>query len=246
MRVLVVVTVRWWWCWWGSVGGGVVLGAQSLPACEPGSTPHLRHSLLPPSSSLPKLSQASLRTIIIFTITTPLSKSQVFLMMRACVSRSGDQGSHRSRPRVSNIIHMCACACAGWKIPDPKYHVAYSVGFHSLTVTICQQRNRVTKTLKNIINMHEYWVTNIRSSKKSKKTHNLKFWSLMISFCPKVKRNFKERCLLWQSPTFIVWSCYVNCASWVSPLFVITASIRLKPDFFNIWDFSTPQASHCD
>ena len=149
MRVLVVVTVRWWWWWWwGYVGGGVVLGAQSLPACEhAASTPHLRHSLLPPPS-LPKLPQASLMTIIIITITTPLSKSQVFLMMRACVSRSGDQGSHRSRPRVSNIIHVCVCACAGWKIPDPKYHVANSVGFHSLTVTICQKKNRVTKTLQ--------------------------------------------------------------------------------------------------
>ena len=84
VRVVLVVTVWWWWSY---VGGGVVLGAQSLPACEHGaSTPHLRHSLLPPSS-LPKLPQASLMTIIIITI-TPLSKSQVFLMMRACISRS--------------------------------------------------------------------------------------------------------------------------------------------------------------
>ena len=142
---------------------------------------------------------------------------------------------------VSNNIHMCACACAGWKIHDLKYHVAYSVGFHSLTVTICQKKNRATKTLQICMSIESQAL-----SQDSKKNHSLKFWSLMISFCPKVKQHFKERCLLWQSPTFIVWSCYVNCGSWVSPLFVITASIRLKPDFFNIWDFSTPHASHCD
>ena len=100
MRVLVVVTVRWWWWWWGSVGGGVVLGAQSLPACEHGaSTPHLRHSLLPPSS-LPKLSQASLMTIIIITITTPIKVTSLPDDEGMCVSPSGDQGSHRSRPRA--------------------------------------------------------------------------------------------------------------------------------------------------